>query len=94
MQAFAIPQSINNMNTNFKLKILATNWGFPGTVDEYCAKVKKDGYDGIEIWWPLQQKDQDELFNALQKYSLEVGFLTAGHESDYQNTFQHLYQYD
>ena len=87
MKAFAIPQSINNMNNNFQLKVLATNWGFPGTVDEYCAKVKKDGYDGIEIWWPLQQKEQDELFNALQKYSLEVGFLTAGHESDYQSHF-------
>ena len=93
MKAFAIPQSTNNMNNNFKLKVLATNWGFPGTIDEYCAKVKKDGYDGIEIWWPLQQKDQDELFNALQKYSLEVGFLTAGHESDYQthfNTFTNM----
>jgi sugar phosphate isomerase/epimerase len=93
MNAFAIPQPINNMNNNFKLKILATNWGFPGTVDEYCSKVKKDGYDGIEIWWPLQQKDQDELFNALQKYSLEVGFLTAGHESDYKthfNTFTNM----
>jgi sugar phosphate isomerase/epimerase len=93
MKAFAIPQSTNNMNNNFKLKVLATNWGFPGTIDEYCAKVKKDGYDGIEIWWPLQQKDQDELFNALQKYSLEVGFLTAGHEPDYKthfNTFTNM----
>ena len=49
VEALAIPQSINNMNSNFKLKILATNWGYTGTVDEYCAKVKKDGYDGIEI---------------------------------------------
>jgi len=38
------------MNKNFELKILATNWGFNGTVDEYCSKVKRDGYDGIEIW--------------------------------------------
>ncbi|TKK65564.1 sugar phosphate isomerase/epimerase [Ilyomonas limi] len=87
MSALAIPQTINNMNNNFKLKVLATNWGFPGTTDEFCSRVKKDGYDGIEIWWPLQQKEQDELFNALQKYSLEVGFLTAGHESDYQTHF-------
>jgi hypothetical protein len=40
------------MNKNFELKILATNWGFGGTIDEYCAKVEKDGYDGFEIWWP------------------------------------------
>ncbi len=87
LKTFAIPQPIDNMNNNFQLKALATNWGFAGTTDEYCAKVKKEGYDGIEIWWPLQKKDQDELFAALKKYSLEVGFLTAGHESDFQ---QHL----
>ena len=51
-----------NMNANFELKVLATNWGFPGTLDEYCAKAKKEGYDGIEIWWPLEKKSQDELF--------------------------------
>jgi sugar phosphate isomerase/epimerase len=69
------------MDTNFKLKLLATNWGFNGTVDEYCAKVKKEGYDGIEIWWPTEKKDQDELFNALKKYGLEVGFLTGAYQS-------------
>ena len=44
------------MNKNFELKVLATNWGFGGTIDEYCSKVKKDGYDGIEIWWPQKKK--------------------------------------
>src|ERR1700733_5357747 len=72
---------------NFELKLLQTNWGFNGSVDEYCAKVKKEGYDGIEIWWPGEQKDQDEVFGALKKYGLEVGFLTAGYQSDYT---QHL----
>jgi sugar phosphate isomerase/epimerase len=69
------------MDNNFKLKVLATNWGFNGTIDEYCAKVKKEGYDGIEIWWPTEKKDQDELFNALKKYGLEVGFLTGAYQS-------------
>jgi sugar phosphate isomerase/epimerase len=85
---FASPQSTKNMNTNFQLKLLATNWGFHGTTDAYCAKVKQEGYDGIEIWWPLEKKDQDELFAALKKYNLEVGFLTAGHESDFKQHFQ------
>jgi sugar phosphate isomerase/epimerase len=75
------------MDTNFKLKVLATNWGFNGSLDEYCAKVKKEGYDGIEIWWPVEQQGQDELFAALKKYSLEVGFLTAGQESTYKEHF-------
>ena len=88
MEVFAIPQSISNMNNNFQLKVLATNWGYEGTLDSYCAKVKKEGYDGIEIWWPTEKKDQDELFTALKKYDLEVGFLTAGHESNYQRHFE------
>ena len=63
------------MNKNFELKILATNWGFQGTTDQFCAAAKKEGYDGIEIWWPGEKKDHDELFAALKKHSLEVGFL-------------------
>jgi sugar phosphate isomerase/epimerase len=78
------------MNKNFELKILATNWGFNGTIDEYCSKVKKDGYDGIEIWWPTEKKGQDELFAAVKKNNLEVGFLTAGHESNYP---EHLHTF-
>jgi len=81
------------MNKSFELKILATNWGFGGTIDEYCSKVKHDGYDGIEIWWPSEKKDQDALFAALKKNNLEVGFLTAGHESNYDqhfNTFKNM----
>lgn len=72
---------------NFELKVLATNWGFNGTLDEYCAKAKKEGYDGIEIWWPMEQQEQEELFRALKKHTLEVGFLCGGQESDFK---QHL----
>jgi sugar phosphate isomerase/epimerase len=75
------------VNKNFQLKVLATNWGFNGTIDEYCAKVKQEGYDGIEIWWPTEKKDQDALFAALKANALEVGFLTAGHESKYEDHF-------
>jgi sugar phosphate isomerase/epimerase len=81
-----------NMNNNFKLKVLATNWGFNGTLDAYCAKAKKEGYDGIEIWWPLEKKDQNELFSLLKKHELEVGFLTAGSDSNYQKHFDQFTQ--
>ncbi|HEV3224824.1 MAG TPA: TIM barrel protein [Puia sp.] len=80
------------MSDTFKLKLLATNWGFPGSLEEYCAKVKKEGYDGIEIWWPLEKKDQDELFTCLKKYELEVGFLCAGSDSNYQKHFDQFIQ--
>ena len=78
------------MNTAFELKVLATNWGFPGSLDEYCAKVKKEGYDGIEMWWPMQKKDQDDLFAALKKYGLEIGFLCGSGEQVYE---KHLAQF-
>ena len=77
-----------NMNANFELKLLATNWGFPGNLDEYCAKVKKEGYDGIEIWWQTEKAAHDELFSTLKKYNLEVGFLCAGSDSNYQKHFE------
>ena len=70
-------------NPNFKLAILATNWGFNGSLDEYCAKVQKEGYDGIEIWWPMEKAAQDELFNTLKKYNLQVGFLCGAYQKNY-----------
>ena len=69
------------MNKNYELKIMATNWGFDGSTDAFCAKVKKEGYDGIEIWWPADDK-KDELFAALKKHGLEVGFLCGGWQND------------
>ena len=87
LNSFAFPFLPFESNSNFKLKVLATNWGFTGTIDEYCANVKKEGYDGIEIWWPLEKAEQDKLFSALRKFQLEVGFLTGGHESSYKEHF-------
>lgn len=72
------------VNKNFQLKIMATNWGFDGTLDAYCAKVKEEGYDGIELWWPMEKTKQEELFAILNKYRLEVGFLCGNNEADYE----------
>lgn len=87
LDVFSIAQPVKNMNNNFQLKILATNWGFPGTTDEFCAKAKQEGYDGIEMWWPGKKADQDELFAALKKHSLEIGFLAGGSESNFNDHF-------
>lgn len=84
LDAFAAPQTTANM-AGYNLKVLATNWGFDGSVDEFCAKAKKAGYDGIEIWWPTDNKPaQDELFTALKKHQLDVGFLCGGGQEDPQ----------
>lgn len=74
-----------SMNKNYKLTIMATSWGFDGSMDEFCAKVKKEGYDGVELWWPTDNKKaQDEIFTALKKYNLEIGFLCGGAQRDPQ----------
>ena len=86
MNSFAQPQPVNK-GAGFQLKVLATNWGFNGSIETYCAKVKQEGYDGIEIWWPTEKKDQDALFAALQQHNLEVGFLTAGYQSKFDEHF-------
>ncbi|MEO6547689.1 MAG: TIM barrel protein [Ferruginibacter sp.] len=87
LDSIAKPIFSKNMDANFQLKVLATNWGFQGSMDAYCIKVKQEGYNGIEIWWPPEKKDQDEMFTALKKYRLEVGFLVAGHESKFEEHF-------
>ncbi len=71
----------------FQLKVLNTNWGFGGTVDAFCEKTKKEGYDGIEMWWPQTKNAQDELFAALKKHQLDVGFLCGASQS---NGSEHL----
>ena len=72
------------------LQILSTNWGFQGNLDSYCAKSKAAGYDGIEIWWPMEKKGQDELFPVLEKYGLTVGFLCGGGQADYREHLAHF----
>ncbi len=76
-----------NMDSKFELIIMGTSWGFEGSVDAFCAKAKKEGYNGIEMWWPLNKKDQDELFAALKQYQLQIGFLCGGSQS---NPAEHL----
>lgn len=70
----------------FKLIILATNWGFPGSIDAFCTAIKKEGYDGAEIWWPGTDnlKEQQALFDALKKNDLQVGFLYGAWQSNPQ----------
>ena len=75
---------INKMShkASYQLMVLATNWGFQGSINEFCAAAKNEGYDGIEVWWPSGDEERKLLFGALQKHSLQVGFLTAGNSDD------------
>lgn len=66
---------VQDVDPKFQLKIMATNWGWDDSLDAFCAAAKKEGYDGIEMWWPNETKDQKELFAALEKHDLEIGYL-------------------
>lgn len=68
----------------FQLLILGTNWGFPGSYDEFCAKAKAAGYDGAEIWWPGDEKNRNALLEALNKHGLKMAFLWGSGEKDFQ----------
>jgi len=81
--AFRIPP-------NFTTKIMATNWGFSGSWDAFCGKAKQSGYDGIELWWQNDPQQQKEIFAALKKHQLSIGFLTAGSD---RNPATHLEQF-
>jgi sugar phosphate isomerase/epimerase len=84
---FAQTQPEKFMSAGYQLKVLATNWGYEGTIDSFCGKVKEVGYDGIEIWWPTTKPAQDELFAALSKHNLDVGFLCGGSDANAQKHF-------
>jgi sugar phosphate isomerase/epimerase len=84
MQAVARPLSPQGVPAaGFSVKILATNWGYRGTMDQLCADVKQDGYDGLELWWTDKPDAQKEMVAALKKYGLEVGFLCGGSQPDF-----------
>jgi sugar phosphate isomerase/epimerase len=74
-------------NTKLQLKILATNWGFEGTLKEYITRVKQEGYDGIEIWWPVVEKEFNELADLLIKNNLQAGFLCGAQDTNYPEHF-------
>lgn len=74
-------------NSNLQLKILATNWGFEGTLRDYIAKVKQEGYDGIEIWWPMDGRELTELAGLLNENDLEAGFLCGAQDINYTEHF-------
>jgi sugar phosphate isomerase/epimerase len=73
------------------IKVLATNWGFGGTREDFLKKIKDDGYDGFELWIPMDEKDRQNLMEVTAKYGLEYGFL-AGNNA--QNFKEHLAEYE
>lgn len=64
-----------------KLEFYNTDWGRQISWDAFCKKTKAAGYDGLETWFPSDEKSQQELKAALEKYDLKVGFLNGTNKS-------------
>jgi sugar phosphate isomerase/epimerase len=74
------------VNKNFELVILATNWGYDGSYESFFSKIKKEGYDGAEIWCPGTDNERKELSAAAQKNGMKLGLLFgAGETQPLQN---------
>ncbi|WP_276165511.1 sugar phosphate isomerase/epimerase family protein [Zobellia alginiliquefaciens] len=64
-----------------QLEFYQTDWGRNISWDAFCEKTKAAGYDGIETWFPKDEKSQNELKIALKKHNLKVGFLNGTNKS-------------
>jgi sugar phosphate isomerase/epimerase len=89
LESLAKPILAENQS-GYSLLIFATNWGFSGSSEEFASKIKQAGYDGMEVWWPTDEKNRNELLEALNKHKLQVGFLVGSGERDFQ---KHLAQF-
>ena len=52
-----------------------TDWGNTLPMDDFLAKAKAAGYDGVELWMPAGEDKKKSLKEGLKKYELEVIFL-------------------
>jgi len=94
LEVFAASNKINfPLPNNLSLKILATKWGNSQTIHEFCQRVKSEGYDGIEVWWPKVKKEQAELLQALKEFDLSAGYLCGDGNSDFQKNFNAFKEY-
>jgi len=58
-----------------KVLFFQTDWGNKVSIEKFLERTKKDGYDGIETWFPFDETVQRELKAGLEKYDLKVIFL-------------------
>jgi sugar phosphate isomerase/epimerase len=75
-------------DTSLPLKFYATNWGMNESWDQFCAKVKGAGYDGVETWLPANREERQAMLEALQKHQLGLGLLSGGGGATYDEYFE------
>lgn len=64
-----------------KVLFFQTDWGNELPMDAFLAKVKADGYDGVEVWMPRTPEQQEALRAGLKKHGLQVIFLHGTNKS-------------
>ncbi len=91
LNGMSLPK-IENPQKKYALEVYATKWGFKGSIDAFCKAVKKEGYDGIEAWFPSTIQRREALLEALDKYDLKYGAIanttgstSAEHLDSYKN---------
>ncbi len=72
----------------FELLILATNWGFEGSLNDFCLRIKKEGYDGAEVLCPLDEGQCKSLAATFHDHGLKFAFLVRGWEKDFAKHYQ------
>ena len=92
LESLSSPKPTFEMNKNYELKILATNWGYPGNFDSFFDKAKKEGYDGAEIWCPATDKERNELGDAVSKHGMLLGLLYGAGDKDPQKNMDDFKQ--
>jgi len=75
-------------HVGYELLIMGTNWGFNGNAQVFCEKAKKEGYNGIEVWLPGDEKGRNEIAEAAMKNNLALAFLYGGGDKDPEKHFK------
>lgn len=88
--AFEQKSTTMEPNKSFQLKIFATDWGFQGSIDEFCKKAKAAGYNGIETVFPADKAKQEQLLTAIRASKLEAAYLVRGY---HRNWADHLAEF-
>lgn len=71
-----------------KIVILATNWGDSSSIEDFCRRIKGQGYDGLELWYPTTPEARERLVNATRENGLVFGLLAAGRDADFSTHYE------
>ena len=68
--------------SGYSLTCFATDWGNQAPYNEFCAKAKAAGYDGVETWVSLDKDKHAATIETIRRHDLQLGLLIGGREPD------------